>query len=222
MKIFVFIVLCLSITPAYADGLMQQRNEIIRQQHELDALRDDSVRQKRALEQQSIEHEQEMRQLRREQKNTLDKQRQDAEIQGIIDDWNNKQDYQEAIKESDKHAEYLRLKAENEEAATRSTIILDDRYYAQLASTLSQKEFTRSQINRITESHKSFVLRMADKAEHGNKDAQYKLAMLFSFGRGVSIDYDRAASLLIKAAENGHQEAQSKLDAIHRINKQNR
>lgn len=210
------------MTPAYADDLMQQRNEIIRQQQELDALREESIRQKRALEQQSIEHEEEMRQLRREQKNTLDKQRQAAEIQSIIDDWNAQKDHQEAIEESDKRAEYLRLKEKNEEAAARSTIVLDDGYYAQLASTLSQKGFNRSQINRMTESHKSFVLRMADKAERGDKDAQYELALLFSFGRGVAIDYDRAASLLIKAAENGHQEAQSKLDAIHRINEQNR
>ncbi|MBA5866221.1 MAG: hypothetical protein GDA67_05920 [Nitrospira sp. CR1.3] len=59
------------------------------------------------------------------------------------------------------------------------------------------------------------VVELRKSAEEGNADAQNKLGMLYSEGRGVPQDYVQAKQWFEKAAEQGHAGAQVNLGTLY-------
>ncbi|MFA7092313.1 MAG: tetratricopeptide repeat protein [Arcobacteraceae bacterium] len=51
-------------------------------------------------------------------------------------------------------------------------------------------------------------------ANEGNASAQYNLGVLYYYGDGVAVDKKKAYTLLVQAADQGHEEAQISLDTI--------
>lgn len=56
--------------------------------------------------------------------------------------------------------------------------------------------------------------RYCEAARHGSTEAQYRLAMLYAFGRGVPESREWAASLFSLASSQGHARAHAMLDTI--------
>ena len=63
------------------------------------------------------------------------------------------------------------------------------------------KSFNKLLINR-------FIKRLTKSAEQGEADAQYELALLYGYGEGVELDYEKAIQWLQKASEQRHAAAQ--------------
>ncbi len=200
--------------PAYAQDNMQERNEIIRQQQELETLREDNERQKKALQEQKAEQEQAIEQIIREQKELFEKQRQSAETQNIIDDWNAQKSQREMQKKFERQEKYERLKNENAKAAHESAIVLDEHYYTQMITKLitgnnaANLQFPLEDAQNVAESHKAYMYRMSIKAHAGDPEAEYKLGAAYYEGDGVERDYNMAVAWLHKAAEQDNPEAQ--------------
>lgn len=58
------------------------------------------------------------------------------------------------------------------------------------------------------------AVKFCEAARQGSTEAQYQLAMLYSFGQGVPRSPTLAAALFSQAAEQGHQEAQKMLEMV--------
>jgi TPR repeat protein len=57
---------------------------------------------------------------------------------------------------------------------------------------------------------------MTEAAEQGDAEAQFNLGSRYIFGMGVAQDKVKAAEWYRKAAEQGHEAAQKKLDELER------
>ena len=52
-------------------------------------------------------------------------------------------------------------------------------------------------------------------AERGNEEAQYRIGLMYEFGKGFSVDKTRAISWIGKAAAQGHMLAEQELGVIY-------
>lgn len=51
-------------------------------------------------------------------------------------------------------------------------------------------------------------------ANEGNASAQHNLGVMYYYGDGVAVDKKKAYTLLVQAADQGHEEAQISLDTL--------
>ena len=218
MRIFLALILFILSSHAKADTwaeqqqryneMAQQREKLFQQQEELERLKRESERQKQELLLQGIESEQLIRGIK-EQTDELLRQREADSYS-----WKLNEERRSIERESVNEEKYQELKANNEKAATKSLITLDEDYYARMTTQLvtgdndAKLKFPFKNARTITETHKAYMYRIARKAQAGESEAEYKLGKSYYEGDGVKLDYKKAAEWLHKAAKQNNPEAQ--------------